>query len=73
MMALSPVMYGMLGLTFTVVYLAYRTFVSSNVYYPPGPRPYPIIGNLFDIPPGFQEVGFAKLAEKYGAAPLDTL
>jgi len=65
-MALSPAMYGILGLTSAVAYLAYRAFISSKIHYPPGPRPYPIIGNLFDIPPGFQEVAFAKLAEKYG-------
>jgi coumaroylquinate(coumaroylshikimate) 3'-monooxygenase len=74
MMALSLTTYGALGLTFTAVYLAYRTFISSKVHYPPGPRPYPIIGNPFDIPPTFQEVAFAKLAEKYGAVSLlDTL
>jgi hypothetical protein len=67
MMALS---YAILGLAFAVVYLAYRTFISSIAHYPPGPWPYPIIGNPFDIPPGFQEVAFAKLAEKYGAPPL---
>ena len=70
MMALSPATYGILGLTSVVAYLAYRAFISSKVHYPPGPRPYPIIGNPFDIPPGFQEVAFAKLAEKYGAALL---
>ena len=54
------------GLTFTVVYLIYRAFISSKARYPPGPRPYPIIGNSFDIPPTFPEITFAKLAEKYG-------
>ena len=68
MMALSPATYGILGLTSVVAYLAYRAFISGRVNYPPGPRPYPIIGNPLDIPAGFQEVAFAKLAEKYGAS-----
>ena len=70
MMALSPATYGIFVLAFPVVYLAYRTVISSRAHYPPGPRGYPIIGNAFDIPLGFAEVAFAKLAEKYGAAPL---
>ena len=70
MMAPSTATYGILGLAGAIVYLAYRTSVSSKAQYPPGPRPYPIIGNPFDIPPGFQEVAFAELAEKYGTALL---
>lgn len=71
MMTLSPGIYGTtLGLICAVGYLVYRAFISSKVNYPPGPRPYPIIGNPFDIPPKFQEVAFTKLAEKYGATPL---
>ena len=64
----SSATYGTLGLIVTGVYLAYRAFISGKVNYPPGPRPYPIIGNPLDIPAGFQEVAFAKLAEKYGAS-----
>jgi hypothetical protein len=66
MMVLSLATYAISGLSFTVVYLVYRAFISSKVRYPPGPRPYPIIGNTFDIPPAFPEITFAKLAEKYG-------
>ena len=74
MTTISPATYGTFGLIFTGVYLVYRAFISSKLNYPPGPRPYPIIGNALDIPPGFQEVAFAKLAEKYGAISLlDTL
>jgi hypothetical protein len=70
MTAISPATCGTWGLVFTVGYLAYRLFISSKVNYPPGPRPYPVIGNPFDIPPTFQEVAFAKLAKKYGAVSL---
>jgi hypothetical protein len=59
------------GLVCIVGYLTYRrAFTSSKVNYPPGPRPYPFIGNPFDIPPTFQEVAFAKLAKQYGAVSL---
>jgi len=54
------------GLIFTGVYLAYRAFISSKLDYPPGPRPYPIIGNALDIPLRFPEVAFARLSDKYG-------
>jgi hypothetical protein len=34
--------------------------------YPPGPRGYPIIHNLLDIPSKYPWVVYAELAEKYG-------
>ena len=33
---------------------------------PPGPMGYPIIGNLFDMPKGFDPVPWAKYREIYG-------
>ena len=47
-------------------YLIYRTLTSPNIPYPPGPRPYPFIGNLPDVPSSYQEKAFADLAKIYG-------
>lgn len=49
---------------------------SSNVPYPPGPKPLPIIGNLYDIPTDPLWVGYSHLAQKYGMyqdPPFDAL
>jgi len=34
--------------------------------YPPGPRPLPLIGNLFDIPKEFSWLSYVQLSKKYG-------
>ncbi len=34
--------------------------------YPPGPRPLPLIGNLFDIPKEFSWLTYTRLSKKYG-------
>ena len=34
--------------------------------YPPGPRPLPLIGNLFDIPREFSWQTYTQLSKKYG-------
>ena len=34
--------------------------------YPPGPKGYPIIGNVFDVPKNPIWEGFAKMAQEYG-------
>jgi hypothetical protein len=34
--------------------------------YPPGPRPLPLIGNLFDIPKEFSWLSYTQLSKKYG-------
>jgi hypothetical protein len=34
--------------------------------YPPGPRPLPLIGNLFDIPKEFSWLSYVQLSRKYG-------
>ncbi len=34
--------------------------------YPPGPRPLPLIGNLFDIPKEFSWLTYTQLSKKYG-------
>lgn len=35
--------------------------------YPPGPKGYPIIGNLFDMPSGDEVFVWAKWREQWGA------
>ena len=34
--------------------------------YPPGPRPLPLVGNLFDIPKEFSWLTYADLSKKHG-------
>ena len=53
-------------LSLVVSYLIYRAFNSPNTPYPPGPRPYPFIGNLLDVPTSYQERAFVDLAKIYG-------
>ena len=70
MAAISPTDSSTLCLALLVVYLVYliyRALISPKAHYPPGPRSYPIIGNLLDVPPAFQEITFTNLAKKYGA------
>ncbi len=37
-----------------------------GLQYPPGPRPLPLIGNLFDIPKEFSWLTYAQFSKKYG-------
>ncbi|KAM5539713.1 hypothetical protein V8D89_006526 [Ganoderma adspersum] len=39
---------------------------SKKVPLPPGPRPLPIVGNLFDIPKAFSPREYRELSDKYG-------
>ena len=71
MMTLSLAVYDMYYislacLSLVVTYLVYRTLTSPEIPYPPGPRPYPLIGNLLDIPTSYQERAFVNLAKIYG-------
>jgi hypothetical protein len=34
--------------------------------YPPGPRPLPLVGNLFDIPNEFSWLTYVDLSKKHG-------
>jgi len=49
-----------------VAYLIYKTLISPNAPHPPGPRPYPFIGNLLNVPILHQERAFTDLAKIYG-------
>ena len=50
----------------TLVRLARRR--RSNL--PPGPKGYPVVGNLFDLPPAHVWEKFGEFGEKYGALPV---
>jgi len=67
-MAPSLTMYDILVacLALFAAYLIYQTLTSPNAPYPPGPRPYPLIGNLLNVPSSYQERAFADLAKIYG-------
>ena len=67
-MAPSLTMYDTLlpCLALFVAYLIYQILTSPNASHPPGPRPYPFIGNLLNVPTSYQERAFADLAKIYG-------
>ena len=73
-MALSITMYDTLlpCIALIVAYLVYQKLTSPNAPYAPGPRPYPFIGNLLDVPISYQERAFANLAKIYGMSPYNT-
>jgi len=57
-----------LPLVFVVVaFLAVRIYQRrGRLPYPPGPRPLPLIGNLFDIPKEFSWLSYAQLSKRHG-------
>ena len=44
--------------------------VTSSAPLPPGPKPWPVVGNLFDIPSEDTAAAFWKLSKKYGTHPF---
>ncbi|KAF8968747.1 cytochrome P450 [Flammula alnicola] len=51
---------------FLSLFFTYKTVASSWANFPPGPRPLPIIGNVFQIPTDNQEEKFAEWGAIYG-------
>ena len=71
--AIMPVIFlrpplGILYLVFLVAaFLAVRVYQRrGRLPYPPGPRPLPLVGNLFDIPKEFSWLSYAQLSKKHG-------
>ena len=67
------------GIALALVVLFYPHLLSAwqrrsrRLPLPPGPRPLPIIGNLFDWPKNNQLVALRDMCAQYGKHPLDTL
>ncbi|TFK37580.1 cytochrome P450 [Crucibulum laeve] len=47
-------------------YCIYRSLTASHPHYPPGPRPHPFIGNVFQMPTESPEKVFAQWGAEYG-------
>ncbi|KAJ1300670.1 hypothetical protein OPQ81_002318 [Rhizoctonia solani] len=56
------------GLYVALISLAFpflwRLFQRRKVHHPPSPTSFPLVGNLFSIPPGHEYVAFAKLGKQ---------
>ena len=50
---------------FTIIFLAYNIYQKLRFRLPPGPRPWPVVGNLYDIKP-VRFRCFAEWAKTYG-------
>lgn len=51
--------------TAIAIAVARKKWGSRHPPYPPGPRGYPIIGNVFDLPENPIWEGFARMAKEY--------
>ena len=49
---------------------AYRLANPRGLPYPPGPKPLPIVGNMFDIARDNESAAYQKLADEYGKVVL---
>ena len=50
-------------------YLDWRRRNPARLPYPPGPKGYPVIGNLLDVPPLFLYKRFKEIGTEIGAFP----
>jgi len=50
----------------TFILQKFRVRRKSNLPYPPGPRPLPFFGNLFDLARGNEAATYLELAREYG-------
>ncbi|KAG6329312.1 hypothetical protein ID866_9778 [Astraeus odoratus] len=51
-----------------VVYFLRKAFKRNPAPYPPGPKPLPLLGNLFDIPSMKPWLTYAEWGAKFGMA-----
>lgn len=55
----------------SLTYLLWKLYVRCrdnprSFPFPPGPKPLPLVGNLFDFPRENESVAYLKMAQKYG-------
>jgi hypothetical protein len=55
------------GLVLCLLFIAYHVFNLKKQSSPPGPKGYPIVGNLFDMPAGNEVFVWAEWREKWGS------
>ena len=46
--------------------VVWKRWALARLPYPPGPKRYPIVGNLLDFPDSPIWEGYARMAEQYG-------
>jgi hypothetical protein len=52
MLSISPLGVASLVIVASLLLLVYRRRRNSRLPYPPGPKGYPLVGNVFDVPQG---------------------
>ncbi|KIY65192.1 cytochrome P450 [Cylindrobasidium torrendii FP15055 ss-10] len=53
-------------LVFAILYMLKARFTPKKAPFPPGPKPLPVLGNIFDVPAGKPWKSFATLSKQYG-------
>ena len=67
MPAVSPIIDILVLVSTLAAFLAIRNYRRRRgLPYPPGPRPFPLIGNLLDIPKEFSWLTYTELSKKHG-------